>query len=255
MDEESLYYADTIGNVNIYIQGEAGTTTEKYINHLLSGKYKKHKETIERLQKYTKHPIDVNIVLEIDSHLGDVKGSTKAQKHLFSRKMKQYNITIQADDMYVLTHEFCHVIDQIGTKNQLSKSPEFEPINDLYKKELNTFIQHIEQNNEISETHRTNLLKYWNDPYRNGEVPTEIFARLCEQYLTKQEDLLETPKNKLDQFDEFCIQLYNKYEKQIETYFDTVLTHPNKSEELTETDVQAFKLNLESLDSGIELSR
>lgn len=80
MDEESLYYADTIGNVNIYIQGEAGTTTEKYINHLLSGKYKKHKETIERLQKYTKHPIDVNIVLEIDSHLGDVKGSTKAQK-------------------------------------------------------------------------------------------------------------------------------------------------------------------------------
>lgn len=154
MDEESLYYADTIGNVNIHIQGEAGTTTEKYINHLLSGKYKKHKETIERLQKYTKHPIDVNIVLEIDSHLGDVKGSTKAQK-----------------------------------------------------------------------------------------------------YLTKQEDLLETPNNKLDQFDEFCIQLYKKYENQIETYFDTVLNHPDKSEELTETDVQAFKLNLESLDSGIELSR
>lgn len=67
--------------------------------------------------------------------------------------------------------------------------------------------------------------------------------------------MLETPNNKLDQFDEFCIQLYKKYENQIETYFDTVLNHPDKSEELTETDVQAFKLNLESLDSGIELSR
>lgn len=67
--------------------------------------------------------------------------------------------------------------------------------------------------------------------------------------------MLETPNNKVDQFDEFCIQLYKKYENQIETYFDTVLNHPDKSEELTETDVQAFKLNLESLDSGIELSR
>lgn len=80
MDEEKLHYVDTLGNVNIYRQGKAGTTTEKYISHLLSGKYKKYEETIERLQKYTKHPIDVNIVLEIDSHLGDVKGSTKAQK-------------------------------------------------------------------------------------------------------------------------------------------------------------------------------
>ena len=83
MDEDSLYYANTVKNVNIYIQGETGTTTEKYINHLLSGKYKKYKETIEKLQKYTQHPIEVNIVLEIDSHLGNVRGTTKAQKYLF----------------------------------------------------------------------------------------------------------------------------------------------------------------------------
>lgn len=255
MDEEKLHYVDTLGNVNIYRQGKAGTTTEKYISHLLSGKYKKYEETIEKLQKYTQHPVEVDIVLEIDSPVGDAKGTTKPVKHLLSRQIKHYNITIQADDMYVLTHEFCHVIDQIGTKNQLSKSPEFEPIMDLYQKERHILVNHIKQNNEMEETDRKQLLKYWNDPYRNGDVPTEIFARLCEQYLTKKEDILGTPKNKLDQFDKFCINLYTKYEKQIEAYFDNVLTSPNKDEELTETDVQAFKLNLELLDNGIELSR
>ena len=251
--ETKLIKRDNVKNIPIYMQGEDETETYKYIKDTLDNRYNTYKQDVEKLQKYINHPLRINIVRKIETDVGKISGLTKPEKNLFTRKIKQYHITVQVDDIDILAHEMCHVIDNCGTKQAHSNQENFEPFVKIYKQEHKKIIHHIKTNSDLPENEKIRLLNYWEHPYRKGDMKTELFARFCHNHLQQEENLSirQQPANKED-FDILCEVIYNRHMVEFKQYFSEILTPTNENSEKQETyldeqDVYEFKTELSKL--------
>ena len=234
--------------------------TEKYINN-----YEPIIEDLNNLRKYIVYETD--IFLSIDESNPKQKGLTKALKdNMFSREAYGYAITIMATHVDVLTHELCHVIDRVSTKNQFSKQKEFQPLLKLYKNEHAEEINRIKASDKPAEEKQA-FLKYWKDPYQNGKSETEIFARFCEYYLVEKEKLnitvRPTTKSPLDRL---CEKVYIEHKSQITEYFDTLFqqvhekhneiveqAHENHNNEIVDIDFEESMYLVDSEYNSLQL--
>ena len=133
-------------------------------------------EDVDKITPYIDIDTKVNIWLGYKNN-GPL-AMAKADKYgIITQTINCFNIDIDSKYLTVQNHEFGHVIDKVGTREQLSKKPEFNQILKAYKKEYKS---HMKTEN------RPDLIK---DQYRNGGAPSEVFAQLCEKWLTEKEDL------------------------------------------------------------------
>lgn len=218
----------------------------KEVEHLINPKLDKTIQDLNTLRKYIDYQTSIKIILEFEDPR--ISGLTKPQKkHMYAREAEAYNVTIKIEKLEVLTHEICHVIDKVATKNQLSKQPSFEPLLSLYKQRHKEVLKTIKQSDDTYEQ-KAKSLKYWRNPYRNGKVETEIFARFCEYHLQGKETLNFHSKTNTP-FDIVCFDIYRTNKQQIDEYFDKVLQEISNKNNNAETDVAVEESHIEFKES------
>ena len=122
---------------------------------------------------------------------------------------------------------------------------------DTHKTAIKEKIKSIKESDMPAETKRKHIA-YWNSTYRNGNAPSEIFARYCEYYLKERESLTFTMR-KYTTFDRFCHRQYQQNKQQIDEYFDKlfedILTTEIDTNIDEDIDEEEFRYSIETIDS------
>ncbi len=147
------------------------------------------KEELSRLDKYVQDEVDLRI--EINENQSGLTKRIKPKRFSDEEPYDEpyYSVVVDIDHLEVLTHEICHVIDRVSTKQQYSKTKEFKPLLDLYKQANKEEIKEIKKSNRPKDLKKKHI-KFWKHTYRNGDAPSEIFARFCDYYLRERESLI-----------------------------------------------------------------
>ena len=241
--EYELY--DQIGAVDVYFESKQ----QSKIEYRLSKYYKQFEKDIEILNKYINHNVRLFIDLKQTEEYGGYAKLIKPK--IFSRDEPTYDVSITTETMDCIIHEFGHVIDRVSSKEQYSKQKDFKPMLDTHKTAIKEKIKSIKESDMPAETKRKHIA-YWNSPYRNGNAPSEIFARYCEYYLKERESLTFTMR-KYTTFDRFCHRQYQQNKQQIDEYFDKlfedILTTEIDTNIDEDIDEEEFRYSIETIDS------
>ena len=159
------------------------------------------KQDCDKINKYIDR--DVDLTIDEGESIDKYYGHTEPEGN-------KYFIQAYSDHLDNINRELFHVIDKIGTKNQLSKKKNFKPVIKAYQDFLKTnMIGPYEEEFMFVDSH----------DYSNGKTQTELFIRLLEHYINKHEGLnvvLFTQQA----FDRVVTQFYHDNQAMIDDYFN-----------------------------------
>lgn len=221
-------------------------------NELTKQQYLILKAELSRLEKYIQYDVKFEIIKN-DKQPGLTK---RIKPKWFSDERIRYNVFVDVGHLEAVTHEICHVIDRVATKQQYSKTKEFKPLLDLYKQAHKEKIKTIRASNMPADDKKRHI-KFWKSPYRNGDAQSEIFARFCEYYIRERESLTFAMTKNKTTFDRLCEQVYAKNKEQMLEYFDNLFEEilnakkDNDIDELGDEDIDEdeFLYSIETIDS------
>ena len=165
----------------------------------------KIKQDCDKINKYIDR--DVDLTIDYGASIDKYDGHTEPEDNKYFIQAYSYHL----DN---INRELFHVVDKIGTDEQLSKKKDFEPIIKTYQDFLKTnMIGPYEEEFTFVESH----------DYSNGETQTELFIRLLEHYINKHEGLNVVLFTE-HAFDRVVTQFYHDNQEMIDDYFNSTLT-------------------------------